>query len=128
MDQTEFIDLVAMRPQNIAWFLGAGASATAGIPTATDIIWDLKRRYYRREENQDISVQDMQNPAIRVRIQEFMEARGFPELWADDEYSTYFEKIFGDDKERRNQGSTTTFRVFRKRQTNRRIDALDDSL
>jgi hypothetical protein len=29
-----------------------------------------------------------------------MESHGFPELWADDEYATYFEKIFGDDKER----------------------------
>jgi len=29
-----------------------------------------------------------------------MESRGFPALWADDEYPTYFEKIFGEDKER----------------------------
>ncbi|GAB3321404.1 SIR2 family protein [Haliea atlantica] len=29
-----------------------------------------------------------------------MDAHGFPELWADQEYSTYFEKIFGNDKER----------------------------
>jgi hypothetical protein len=42
----------------------------------------------------------MQNEAVRTRVQAFMESRGFPELWADDEYSTYFEKIFGEDKER----------------------------
>src|SRR5438045_3250851 len=34
----------------LAWFLGAGTSAVAGLPTATDIIWGLKRRYYCREE------------------------------------------------------------------------------
>ena len=62
--------------------------------------WDLKRRYYRQEENQDISRQDMQNEPVRTRIQAFMESRGFPELWAADEYTAYFEKIFGNDKER----------------------------
>jgi SIR2-like domain len=100
MDQGEFTSIFCVRPQNFAWFLGAGASATAGLPTATDIIWDLKRRYYCREENQDISRQDMQNEAIRTRIQGYMESRGFPVLWAPDEYPAYFEKIFAQDKER----------------------------
>lgn len=100
MDQAELTGIFCARPQNFAWFLGAGASATAGLPTATDIIWDLKRRYYCREENQDISRQDMQNEAIRTRIQGFMESRGFPVLWAPDEYPAYFEKIFAQDKER----------------------------
>src|SRR5260370_16166364 len=100
MDQGEFTSRFCARPQNFAWFLGAGASATAGLPTATDIIWDLKRRYYCREENQDISRQDMQNEAIRTRIQGFMESRGFPVLWGPDEYPVYFEKSFAEDKER----------------------------
>jgi hypothetical protein len=99
MEQGELTSVFCARPQNFAWFLGAGASATAGLPTATDIIWDLKRRYYCREENQDISRQDMQNAAIRTRIQGFMESRGFPVLWASDEYPAYFEKIFAQDKE-----------------------------
>lgn len=100
MDQGELASTFCARPQNFAWFLGAGASATAGLPTATDIIWDMKRRYYCREENQDISRQDMQNEGVRARIQGFMESRGFPALWADDEYPAYFEKIFAQDRER----------------------------
>ncbi|GGB58461.1 hypothetical protein GCM10010833_11540 [Blastomonas aquatica] len=72
----------------------------SGLPTATDIIWDMKRRYYCREENQDVSRQDMQLPSVAARIQAFMNSRGFPPLWADDEYTTYFEKIFGTDRER----------------------------
>lgn len=99
MSQAEFNGIFTSRPQNFAWFLGAGTSRSAGLPTATDIIWDLKRRHYRREENQDISRQDMQTDAVKARIQAFMDARGFPALWADDEYTSYFEKIFGDDKE-----------------------------
>lgn len=100
MNQAELTDVFAARPQSFAWFLGAGASRASGLPTATDVIWDLKRRYYCREENQDIARQDLQSDAVAARIQAFMDARGFPPLWADKEYSTYFEKIFGDDRAR----------------------------
>lgn len=100
MNQGELTDHFIARPQAFAWFLGAGASRMSGLPTATDIIWDLKRRFYCREENQDVSRQDMQLPAVMARIQSFMDSRGFPPLWADEEYSTYFEKIFGTDRER----------------------------
>lgn len=98
--QNLFASIFCSRPQNYAWFLGAGASRVAGLPTAADIIWDMKRRYYCLEENQDITRQDIQNEAVKDRIQSFMDARGFPALWADDEYSIYFEKIFGSDSER----------------------------
>lgn len=98
-----FTDIFCQRPENFAWFLGAGTSRSAGLPTATDIIWGLKRRHYCREENQDITRQDIQIDAVKVRIQTFMESRGFPELWAEREYTTYFEKIFGDDRERQRQ-------------------------
>src|SRR6266540_2821243 len=100
MDQKQLTSLFCARPQNFAWFIGAGASRSAGLPTATDILWDLKRRYYCQEENQDISRQDVQNDAIKARIQTFMDSRSFPPQWAHDEYATYFEKIFGSDLER----------------------------
>ena len=100
MEQEKFTSVFCARPQNFGWFLGAGASRAAGLPTATDIIWDLKRQYYCREENQEITRQDVQNSAVRDRIQTFMEARNFPEQGADEEYSIYFQKMFGEDKER----------------------------
>lgn len=100
MDQAELTRIFCARPQNFGWFLGAGSSATAGLPTASDIIWDLKQRHYCREENQDISRQDVQIEAVRTRIQEYMTSKGFPEQWAPEEYTTYFEKIFGANKER----------------------------
>jgi len=100
IDQGELTRIYCARPQNFAWFLGAGASAAAGLPTATDVIWYLKRRYYCAEENQDISRQDFQVDAIRARIQQYMISRGFPEEGARDEYTTYFEKIFGAERER----------------------------
>ena len=99
MKQSEFVGKYCLRPQNFAWFLGAGTSRAAGLRTATDILWDMKRHYYCQEENQDISRQDIQNEIVKDRIQDFMASRGFPNLWADNEYSIYFEKMFGNDKE-----------------------------
>jgi hypothetical protein len=102
-DQFELTSTICARPQQFAWFIGAGASAVAGLPTAWDIIWDLKRRYYCREENQDISRQDVQLATIRTRIQSYMLSKGFPDEGDPDEYALYFEKIFGDNKERQRQ-------------------------
>jgi hypothetical protein len=100
IDQAQLSGIISERPQNFAWFLGAGASRSAGLPTATDIIWDLKRRYYCQQENEEISRQDVHLEAVRSRIQSYMASKGFPTEWAPEEYSTCFEKIFGDDKER----------------------------
>ena len=72
IDQAQLTGIICERPQNFAWFLGAGASRSAGLPTATDIIWDLKRRYYCQQENEEISRQDVHLEAVRSRIQSYM--------------------------------------------------------
>lgn len=100
MDQFEFIRRFCEKPQGFAWFLGAGSSRHANLPTATDVIDDLKRRYYCSEENQQLTTKDLQNDAVRARVDAFMEARGFPARWAPNEYAAHFEKIFGEDRER----------------------------
>lgn len=100
MTQGELIALIAARPASFAWLIGAGASRMSGLPTANDIVADLKRQYYAQEEGVEISLQDMHNDAVRSRIQTFMDARGFPAQWSAEEYSGYFDKIFGADKER----------------------------
>lgn len=79
------------------WFLGAGTSRTAGMPTATDIIWNLKRRYYCVQENQEIQRYDIHKSAVKQRIQSYMDSLGFPALWSNEEYSFYFQLLFGDD-------------------------------
>lgn len=100
MDQAELTALICSRPENFAWFLGAGASRSAGLPTATDLLWDMKRRHYCIKENQEVSNQDMQLEPVQAKIQTYLESQGFPTLWADDEYTKCFELIFGDDRER----------------------------
>lgn len=100
MDQTEFIRRISELPGRLAWFLGAGASQSAGLPTAIDIIWDLKRRYYQTEENQKVSPNDLQNPAVKEKIEGFLSARGFPTTYEAMAYSRCFELAFGTDLDR----------------------------
>ncbi|MCG8341335.1 MAG: SIR2 family protein [Chlorobiales bacterium] len=94
---SEFISHYVQNAPQFMWFLGAGTSRTAGMPTASDITWDLKRRYYCLQENQDIRSHDLNNKAVKDRIQRYLDSQGFPALWSAEEYSFYFELIFGKD-------------------------------
>jgi hypothetical protein len=85
------------------WFLGAGTSRSAGLPAATDIIWDLKQKFYCLHENQDLQSHDINNSAIKNKIQAYMDSQGFPTLWSQEEYSFYFDLIFGNDNKAQQQ-------------------------
>ena len=100
MQQSELIQILCESASHFSWFLGAGASQSAGLPTAWDVMWDLKRRHYCREENQDIAANDVENAAVREKIDAYMQAHGFPPAGDPAEYSKCFELIFGADHER----------------------------
>jgi len=95
INQFEFIKKTLPRIDKYSWFLGAGFSASAGLPTAGDVIWDLKKRYYCLHENQIFQNNDLEIQPIKNKVQAFCESRGFPELYADDEYTFYFDLLFG---------------------------------
>lgn len=99
LPETDFLQHYIQNAAYLMWFLGAGTSRTAGLPTATDIIWDLKHRYYCLHENQDLHSHDINNSAIKQKIQAYMDSKGFPSLWSPEEYSFYFDLTFGNDNE-----------------------------
>jgi hypothetical protein len=103
INQSEFIRKVVPKIDKCSWFLGAGFSASANMPTANEIIWDLKKKYYCSEENQDIQDRDIQIQPIRKKIQEFCDSKGFPKEYDDSEYSFYFDLIFGNNEEEQRQ-------------------------
>lgn len=94
---TDLIQHFIINAPHMMWFLGAGTSRTAGMPTATDFIWELKRNYYCLQENQDIRKHDINNDAIKKKIQSYMDSKGFPAAWSAEEYSFYFDLTFGSD-------------------------------
>ncbi len=99
LTESEFLQNFLQNAPHMMWFLGAGTSRTAGLPTATDIIWDLKLRYYCLYENQNLQSHDINNNSIKGKIQDYMDSQGFPALWSPEEYSFYFGLTFGDDYE-----------------------------
>jgi hypothetical protein len=103
MDVSEFLRLHHIRAPNIMWFLGAGASAAAGVPTAGDMIWDFKRRLYCAAQRVPISTcQDLGDPVLRDRLQRHFDSIGtFPALGDNDEYAVYFETVYRDEADRR---------------------------
>src|SRR5260370_34238454 len=96
-EETEFVRRAAALLPRLMWFLGAGASRAAGMPTASDIIWDLKRRYYCLQENQALQAHNVNNQAVRAKLQNYMDSKGFPGRGAPHEYAFHFELPFDDD-------------------------------
>ncbi len=103
MQIDNFLRLYSLRAQNIMWFLGAGTSSSAGIPTAVHMIWDFKRLIYCTKNKIPLETcRDLNDPLLRDRLQHFFDSTGnFPPLNSKDEYAFYFESAFQDDKDRR---------------------------
>ena len=95
--QAEFVRSYCQKMESFSWLIGAGCSLSAGLPTAQDIIGDLKKRYYCTEENQYFSDADMAIASIRAKIQSFFDALDCPEEWSWEEYAFYFNLLFGGD-------------------------------
>lgn len=97
MTLEQFLTHYTLNAPQLMWFLGAGTSRSAGMPSATDIIWDLKRRHYCVKENRDITDNELSNEAIQKKIQTYLESSGCPPIWSEEEYSFYFKLVFGDE-------------------------------
>lgn len=99
----DFARRFAVRASGVMWLLGAGASASAGIPTADDMIWEFKQRLYvsqRRVEPR--AVADLSNPAVRSRLQHHLDESGtFPPAGTPDEYAALFEAVYSAEADRR---------------------------
>ncbi len=99
----DFARRFALRAANLMWLLGAGASASAGIPTAGDMVWEFKQRLYtsqRRVSPQ--SVADLSSPVVRSQLQAHIDGSGnLPRQGAPDEYAALFEAVYPAEMDRR---------------------------
>ena len=85
------------------WFLGAGASASSGVPTAVDMIWQFKRSLFISQNSSvsDSSV-DLSQPDVRSRIDAHIKSMGgMPSPGAPDEYALLFEAAYPAEADRR---------------------------
>ena len=103
IESDDFTRRFAMRGQNLMWFLGAGASASAGVPTALNMVWDFKRQLFITQTKvAPQAISDLSNPAVRTRIQDHINASGrFPLPGAPNEYAILFEEVYPVEADRR---------------------------
>ena len=84
------------------WFLGAGSSAAAGVPTAVDMIWEFKRTLFvsqRRGSYQTVA--DLSQPVVRDQLQGHIDSMEHPpKPGAPDEYARLFEAAYPAEKDR----------------------------
>jgi hypothetical protein len=99
----EFLRLFPIRSSSLAWFLGAGASASARLPTAGDLIWRFKRTLYCTSTKVDPrTCEDLGNDVVRERLQSYLDSTGkYPALNTPVEYASYFELTYPDPGDRR---------------------------
>lgn len=95
VDLDDFNRRFGLRASNLMWFLGAGASAAAGIPTAQDMIWELKQLLFvsQRRVSSHV-VADLSNPAVRSMIQGHIDGISLGPQDAADEYAKLFEATY----------------------------------
>ena len=94
-DSTSFIRNFLVS-SDIDFFLGAGASLSAGIPSGQNLIWQFKKEIYCSENSVSRELfKDMQSERNRTKLQDYFDSLdGFPKRGSKDEYSFYFEKCF----------------------------------
>ncbi len=84
------------------WFLGAGASAAAKIPTAYHMTWDFKRALYCSANRIPIASCDLSDEMTRNCIQSYCDSDSESPLRdSHAEYSYYFSKAYPSEEDRR---------------------------
>ena len=99
---TQFTDVFALKSGQFAWLLGAGASASAGIPTAYDMIMDFKKRLFCQLSGTSRRLVDTNDPIWAERIIVYLSKHSdLPDAGDHAEYAATFEAVYPDPKDRR---------------------------
>ena len=102
MSAAQFATAFDLRPNLMAWFLGAGASAASGIPTGYAMIRDFKAQIFCREMNLSKREVDTADPIWIERIDAFFRRTSIlPPDGDPTEYAKAFEAVYPEPRHRR---------------------------
>lgn len=97
-----FAERFALNPSSYAWLLGAGASATAGIPTGYQMIQDFRRRLFANESGISLREVDASDPIWQARMDQHHQRQGkLPSKGDPAEYARAFEALYPTIEDRR---------------------------
>lgn len=98
----QFATKFALRPSQFAWFLGAGASASAGIPTGYAMIRHFKAELFCQQTKLPRKEVDATDPLWEARIKAFFEMNALlPSPGDPTEYAKAFEAVYPSPEDRR---------------------------
>lgn len=104
-DQESLIRSIAVAgPRKYMLFCGAGASASSGIPTASQCVWRWKQEIYLSKHPylKPAMLLDASLPSVQDRIQRWLDQQGtFPPRGDATEYSRYIEYAYPRSEDRR---------------------------
>lgn len=102
LSPADFVRQFTMRSTQIAWLLGAGASAAAGVPTAGHMIAGFKADLFASAHKIARREIDADDPVWASRISIYFDgANGFPPSGNPSEYQVAFERIYPEARDRR---------------------------
>ena len=102
VSSTVFARTFGQRAGQLAWFLGAGASAAANVPTGMDMILDFKTRLFCADTRIPRREIDISDPIWEERITSYFDgSRGLPPAGDPDEYAAAFEAAYPEARDRR---------------------------
>jgi hypothetical protein len=102
MTSREFATAFALRPNLVAWFLGAGASAASGIPTGYNMIRDFKAEIFCRHEGIAKREIDSGDQVWIARMDQFFRRTSIlPPDGDPTEYAAAFELVYPQERHRR---------------------------
>lgn len=91
----QFAERFALNPRQFAWLLGAGASASAGIPTGYQMIQDFRAKLFAQASGVSQREIDVGDPLWQQRIDAQLARDGtLPTKGDPSEYSQAFESLF----------------------------------
>lgn len=92
-----FARALAVNGAHVGWLFGAGTSASAGIPTAGQLLDEFKAQLYASACNVDRLRVAMADPLIAERVRRFFDgANGLPPAGSPEEYAISFELTYPD--------------------------------
>jgi SIR2-like domain len=94
-DLAQFARVLDVQGAQLAWLLGAGASAMSSIPTAGALILRFKQELYCEAHGLDVQEVDPSDRRTRRLIEDYFDGKnGLPPLGDPDEYAVAFEKVY----------------------------------
>ena len=92
-----FARAFAVNGAHIGWLFGAGASASAGVPTAGQLLDEFKATLYASTSGLDRTQLTMADPLVTERVRKYFDdANGLPPLGSPLEYAIAFERTYPD--------------------------------